>query len=648
MWSYLFTLVMLINVYPGPNKRPLLYKGKNSIPTPLSIKTSRPYDIQHYKIGLSVDALHDSIWGYTDVSMKSQVDGLDTLLLYLVSFTVDSVVSDSASCSFYREDSLFHIDLPLPLDQGESTTVCIYYHGVPTIGGGVFGGGLHITDSIVYVDDEPWGAKRWFPCLDAPDDKGTSELIIRVPEGYDLVGNGVLVDTSNQDGWKTFHWVESYPIATYLIVFAASPYYVRGDTFFVYEGDTLPIYFWVYGADSVDAAYRFRHTPDMIACFTDRYGPYPFLTEKYAHVEAPIGGAMENQTNTFIVFTNWGSDWDWVVSHELSHQWWGDWVTLGTWADIWLNEGFATYSQAIYYEWRDGEQAFHDYMKNSIMDYFLSVEPYYSFPIYDPDYLFTPVTYEKAASVLHMLRHVVGDSTFFNILKTYGQTYAYQSAVTDDFINIAESVSGMDLGWFFDEWLYQIGHPIYSYTWDYNQVGPDSFRVTLHVSQVQEHTGGVPTFTMPIDIAFALSGGDTLLEQIWDDDDNEIYYFWMDKPPVNVLLDPNDWILCEKSGHPQVSEREIEGTPVKVTINSNLSTEYVEGSISLTEDFSFTLGLFDVSGRQVRKIFNGKMSKGVHSIEFKWPTSLPSGLYFIILKDGKGHTMKSMPVIHLP
>jgi len=648
MWSSLFSLFVLTVFYPGPKERALLYKDKLSIKAFPSIKSSRPYDIQHYRIDLHVDVPHDSIWGYTEVRFTSLEDNLDSVLLYLVSLTVDSIVEEGTPCSFSRNDSLLLIHFPSPLGQEESTAVTIYYHGIPTIGGGVFGGGLHITDSIVYVDDEPWGAKRWFPCVDAPDDKGTSELIITVPEDYDLVGNGVLVDTSSENGWKTFHWVENYPIATYLIVFAASPLYVRGDTFYVHNGDTLPIYFWAYQEDSADAAMRFRHTPDMIACFSDRYAPYPFLSEKYSHVEAPIGGAMENQTNTFIVFGNWGDDWDWVVSHELAHQWWGDWVTLGTWADIWLNEGFATYSEAIYYGWRDGEQAYHDYMKNYIMDYFLSVEDYYPWPIYDPDYLFTPVTYEKAASVLHMLRHVVGDSTFFEILRTYGQEYAYESAITADFINVAEGVSGMDLSWFFDEWLYHIGHPVYSYSWDYNQMGQDSFMVNLYLSQTQDHTGGVPTFAMPIDVALVLLDGDTVIEKIWNDSEDETFTFWTDKPPVEIRFDPSDWILCEKSEHPQVSERSIGGAPIEITVNSSLSSSFLEGKVFLDQDSPLSLELFDISGRKVRDIFSGRMSKGVHSIEFEWPSLLPSGLYFIILKNASGHPIKSVPVIHIP
>ncbi len=646
---HILGLILLSTLFPGPQNRPMLYKDKLFVAPPPSVKVYRPYDIRHYKINITVDVPHDSIWGYTEVTVMAQEDNVNTFTLYLVGLTIDSIVNGDISCSYTRLDSILNITLPSTLNQGDSTKVTIFYHGIPTIGGGVFGGGLHITSDIVYVDDEPWGAKRWFPCLDAPDDKGTSELIITVPQDQELVGNGVLVETSSSNGWKTYHWVESYPIATYLIVFASSPTYVRGDTFYMYQGDTLPIYFWAFQQDSADAVIRFQHTPDMIDCFTNVYMPYPFLGEKYSHVEAPIGGAMENQTNTFIVFGSWGDDWDWVVAHELSHQWWGDMVTCGTWADIWLNEGFATYSEAIYYGWRDGEQAYHNYMKYNIMDYFLYEEDNFPFPIYDPDYLFTPVTYEKAASVLHMLRHVVGDSTFFDILRTYGTQFAYRSAETQDFIDVAESVSGEDLEWFFDEWLYQIGHPEYYYIWNSEDVGPDSFKVSLSLSQIQSHTGGVPTFTMPIDVGIVTASGDTIVKTIWNQEDEENYVLWVNSPPKSVILDPHNWILCEKEGHPKVAEeRRIIGTPVQISINTNLSTGYLEGILTLNKSSRVNLSLFDISGRKVGNIIAGTLPRGNHRIDYNWPKSLHKGLYFLVLRDGTGKVIKSVRLLHLP
>ena len=150
------------------------------------------------------------------------------------------------------------------------------------------------------------------------------------------------------------------------------------------------------------------------------------------------------------------------------------------------------------------------------------------------------------------------------------------------------------------------------------------------------------------DVALVLLDGDTVIEKIWNDSEDETFTFWTDKPPVEIRFDPSDWILCEKSEHPQVSERSIGGAPIEITVNSSLSSGFLEGKVFLDQDSPLSLELFDISGRKVRDIFSGRMSKGVHSIEFEWPSLLPSGLYFIILKNASGHPIKSVPVIHIP
>jgi aminopeptidase N len=621
-------LTLMVGFVP----RNLLYRDKTDIKNPHVSVRSRDFDILHYRLELTIDATNDSIFGRNHVTLTSLTPNLSSFYLHLADLTVDSVVSQNGALTFTHQDTTLTIDLNAPLQQGETTTVAVFYHGRPVEGGGVFGGGLTFTDSLIFADNEPFGAKRWIPCLDLPDDKATSELLIKVPENYDVVANGVLVETTDSSGWSTYHWMENYPIATYLIVFAASPYFVKGDTFYVSDGDTMPINFWVFPRAEGMAREKFAHTPHMIEAFSQFFAPYPFLSEKYAHVQAPIGGAMENQTNTFInMDAGWGEDWDWVVAHELSHQWWGDWVTLGTWKDIWLNEGFATYCEALYYGYRDGENAYMQYVKDYIIDYFLEIEDYFDWPIYDPDYLFTPVTYEKAAAVLHMLRHVVGDSTFFEILRSYGNQFAYGNAVTTDFIAVCESLSGMDLSWFFDEWVYQIGHPNYHYTWSEDQISGDTFSITLTIQQTQQ-SEGYPIFKMPIDVAVVLENGDTVIEVIWDSTENEVHQLTVIGRPIDLILDPYTWIMKEASGAHGVAETPSAGEePLRLRIFGSPVEDHLTLQVDIFEEKKATLKIYDVMGRLLSLYRWFPPHKGLNTIELD-VNGLPAGIYFVQLR----------------
>jgi aminopeptidase N len=607
-----------------------------------------PFDVLHYGIDITVDIPNDTIWATVDVTVLSLSDTLSTLRLHFVGLTVESVLVNGSPASFSRPDSFLLVDLGGVIPSGDTFVVTVNYHGLPTTGGGVFGGGLTIEPGIAYVDVEPYGAKRWIPCNDNPADKALSDLIVTVPVGYDVVGNGVLVDSTLGSNWWTFHWRESYPIATYLLVFAARDFVHIVDTF-NYGTYSMPVIHWVIPPDSLNAVSEFAHTTDMLEFFSDTFGLYPFINEKYAHVEIPIWGAMEDQTNTFYGFPIIGGQGhDWVIAHELAHQWWGDAVTLGTWADIWLNEGFATYCEALYIGHRDGGNAYHDYVVENILNYYINHEPYPPFPIYNPPSLFTTVSYEKGAAVLHMLRRIVGDSLFFAILREYYDLYGYGNAVTEDFINVCESVSGQDLDWFFEEWVYLPGHPVYHYSWNYETVTPDSYNIFLNINQVQDHNLGIPTYIMPVDIGIVLSTGDTALFTVWDSLDEQSFVLSTDETPVDLLFDPYDWILKEAQ-ETSIFEGDEERT-VYLSLKPNPFGRKLDIKLVIEEIGPFSLSIYSINGMRV-KTLREEIYPGAY--EFSWfggdemGRRVRRGIYFITLLKGK-RVIERRRVLYMP
>ena len=576
------------------------------------------FDALHYTVDITVDPIYDQDIDHAVVTARvvSLADTLSHYLAHLVGLTVDSVKVNGTPASFTRPDSTLIVNLGQTVPAGDTFEVAIYYHGTPQTGGGVFGGGLSISPTLVYADNEPFGIKRWLPILDDPREKALLDFYITVPAGYEVVANGSFQGADTVGTQVTHHWHEGYPITPYLIVFAAAVQYaVWWDTLNV-QGHPLPNVTAVQEYDSVTAVGAFAHLEDMLNYFSETFGLYPFINEKYGHVHAPYC-AMENQTNTFLEIAAWGDLVDWVVAHELAHQWWGDWVTLGDWRDIWLNEGFASYCEALYAGHRDGPEAYREYMQYQ-MDMAVTYEPYPPYPLYDPDDLFGwAVVYKKGASVLHMLRHVVGDSTFFQILRTYGQTYAYSNAITEDFKAICEQVSGMDLDWFFDEWVYAPGHP--KYRWGY---WTENNTLYLMVSQEPQNFG-VPIFKMPIDIVIHTSTGtDTAV--IWDSLQTQTFAIPYTGTLQNVEFDPYPWIMKEAT-YTGVAENGPSNPAPLVWLSP---TGILRASQALPR--GTVLELYRADGRRVLRMVNPRAGQAL---------SLAPGVYLLRLQMPGRHLL---------
>ncbi|MFQ5752555.1 MAG: M1 family metallopeptidase, partial [bacterium] len=438
------------------------------------------FDVTYYKLNLNIDPTLEQISGAVEMTAQAKINNFTTVELDLFSnMSVDSVSGDADS--FIHTDDILQIQLAQARQSGETFTVRVAYHGRPASSGfGSFGFNYHNDIPIIWTLSEPYYARSWWPCKDTPNDKADSvDMIVTVPENLITASNGnLLQDINNGDGTRTFHWHESYPITTYLVSLAITNYATYSELFHYSPDDFMQVQYYIYPEDLAKAKSQLTETIAMLTYFHEIFGPYPFLTEKYGIAQFPWGGGMEHQTITSQ--RGFGKT---LTVHELAHQWWGDKITNANWHDIWLNEGFASYAEALYYEHRDGKEFYHTYMGWMDWDF--------PFAIYVDDTtsvkrIFHGTVYDKGAWFLHMLRHVVGDSTFFDILLSYSQDprFAYGNATTAGFQSVCEAVSGQDLDWFFQPWIYEKGRPIYQAVWSTRDSIGNNL-LNLNIKQIQ-------------------------------------------------------------------------------------------------------------------------------------------------------------------
>ncbi|MBD3284923.1 T9SS type A sorting domain-containing protein [candidate division WOR-3 bacterium] len=637
------TLVfMILALVPLPTheQRMLLHKSHHQ-PSSLAMPgdywvEDHDFDVLNYDIDLTVNIPADSVWAVMEIEMEALSAELDVIgLNFHWSYIIDEITEGARSLDWdVVTGGDLEIALERPVNVGEKLEIAIHYHGRP---GWTQKHGLYIDDDgkwgVSFTNCEPQGARLWIPCWDDPSDKATFTQRITVPEGYEVVANGTLEEEDREGEWWSFTWQEHYPQPTYLIAFAASQDFVTADSFAVVEGSQVPMRTWVLSAN--DVRYRFECTPGIVEYFSEIFPPYPFADEKYDQVHAYISGAMENTTCTFFgVETNWGEDWSYVIAHELSHHWWGNWITCATWGDLWLNEGFATYCEVLWWEEKYGQEG-HDAYADWIMRQYLEWGQRH--PVYDPPWgdLFGVTTYEKGGSVLHMLRQVLGDEVFFDCINEYAWRNANESVITDDLQDAVEDVSGMDMDWFFDEWVYGPGHPHYEIGW---RVNPPTYQsqaaweVEFAVAQTQDQKVHYFPFRMPLEIGI-YTGGDVEIITFTDSIGYQRFAAEVDAEPDSFRLDPGNKVLCEITYH-----EDIDDVPVIEGIEEDIE----ESVISLTADPVFSAGLhvrftqpdnsdlelslYDASGRLVKSFYKGS-SQEVYRI---YPLEdLSPGVYFL-------------------
>jgi aminopeptidase N len=397
------------------------------------------------------------------------------------------------------------ITLPSSVPAGNTFTVRLFYSGTPA--SGAYYRTTHSGAPLVFTNSQPYDARRWWPCKDIPGDKFTAEMLINCPDasynGYPLfpVSNGKLLSiVNNGDGTKTFHWYSSYLIASQYVSIACSNYRPAEGVYTALDSvTTMSVAHYVYPESYASESQELPRTIEVIEFFADKFGEYPFLSEKYWTATWAQSGGMEHQTCTSMPDDNLNNPpYHRRNIHELSHMWFGVALAIAHFDHLWISEGWATYCEPLFYEHLYGTTAYHDYINA------WSTSDAYPLVSTSADAFSGNIVYRKGAWVLHMLRHIIGDTAFFTGAKNYCEdtNLRYNTAWSSDLQAHFEATYGSSLSWFFDAWLYQANRPNYQWWWRPRTPGTDTY-IEIGIQQVQ--SGGY--YTMPIDFRAELQGG---------------------------------------------------------------------------------------------------------------------------------------------
>lgn len=602
-------------------------------------------DAKFYYITLEVSIDSSFINGNVFFVIESKINNLAQITLDLTDSLVVNNISGSV-VSFNRSHDKITLQLDRNYNQGESVSFTVYYSGVPPILNNTKGMRYEThgnSEPIIATLSTPYLAHLWYPCKDGPGDKVDSVYMdIIIPDttinGNKLiaVSNGSLENVISENGKSIFKWRERYPIVPYYVMIAVSNYSQFQQTIHDSLGN-YPIIYNVFKSDSNISVQGTLQIPDAINFFSNKFGPYPFRNEKYGMTQLGFYGAIENQTNTVQNTLNAG--WIMVSVHELSHMWFGDMITCSDWHNGWLNEGFATYSEALYQEHLYGFNSYKTYLRN--YKYFQGGTLYLQ-NIDDPFSVFIDIIYLKGAWVLHMLRGVLGDDVFFNCLKQYAKDpgFTYKHASTEDFKMICENVSGQDLDYFFNQWIYDEYYPIYNCIYNYD-AGLNLLYISLSQSQAQN--GWRSVFKMPVKIKVKFTSGSDTLITVWNDQQNQDYQISLSRQVQLITIDPDEWILrtigtvtsiTDETSSQTLSYKLFDNYPNPFNPTTKISWQSPAGSWQ-------TLKIYDLLGNEVAVLVNEYRPAGTYNFDFN-ASGLSSGLYIYKLTAGNFTQSKKM------
>ncbi|PLX19863.1 MAG: peptidase M1 [Salinivirgaceae bacterium] len=569
-------------------------------------------DVNYYDIFWNIDPAIDAISGNVDTYFTLLQNSTQITLDLSSNLTVDSILYEGNQVLYTHENDIITINFGVGLSENTSHNVNVFYHGTPSKLTDAFTQSTHDGVPIIWTLSEPYGAKDWWPCKQSLSDKADSiDISINIPDGNKAASNGVLAEVEDNGNWDIYHWQHRHPIATYLVAIAVTNYDEFTNTVQFSDGDVMEILNYVFPEDYDTWVANAETTVTALNFFSDLFIKYPFANEKYGHAQFGWGGGMEHQTMSFMVHL--GSS---LVVHELAHQWFGDYITCGSWSDIWLNEGFATYCEGLYVEWQQNQELFTNWKRNE-MDYVVT-QPYGSVFVYDTTDVWNifsgRLSYSKGAMVLHMIRKQIGDNAFFAAIGNYlnDGELANGFATTPDLMAHFEDEADKVLTEFFNDWIYNEGYPQYNLVWE--QVDG---KVYFKVSQTQSHTS-VDYFEMKIPVLISGSATDTL---IWLHNTVDYQFFDVDfsEDVQSVTFDPYVDMVSKNNLVQQgnvVSINNVDNVSVLIYPNPT-----AESFIIQCNEPIFSVNMYDLGGKVIsietpeNPIYTSNLSTGVYFIE---------------------------------
>jgi len=513
----------------------------------------RLVDVQHIKLEITIDPARKRVSGTASTTFAPINDGVDHVEFDAVEMEIAGVTlrgrSQRPRYTYDGERLRIHLG---KRKAGEEITTVVRYSAEPRRGLYFVAPDDGYPDKALHVwsQGQDEDSRHWFPCFDFPNEMATSEVIVTVPKPLRAVSNGRLVKTAERKTARTFHWRQSQPHVAYLLSVAAGDFAEIED-----RADGVALQYYVERGREADAKRALGRTPRMIRFFNDRIGiPYPY--EKYAQVVVGdfIFGGMENVSATTLTDTilhdrkahqDLADACDGLVAHELAHQWFGDLLTCRDWAHGWLNEGFATYFDALFTEHYGGVDRFRYEMRTNAEIYLRDDRARYRRPIVhnrynEPIDLFDRQFYEKGSWILHMLRYELGDELFWKSLRHYVKKHRGTNVTTPDLQRAIEEATGRNLDAFFDQWVYGAGHPDLnvSYEWD---EGAKQAKLTVKHTQKAEHDTA-ELFTNAVGVDFAV-GRRTESFRVRMTEREQSFFFPLPEAPKLVRFDPGGWLL---------------------------------------------------------------------------------------------------------
>jgi aminopeptidase N len=604
------------------------------------------FDIGYYKLNLEISHAQSYLKGEATISLRPVLDMSAFYLDLRSTLKVDSIKLGTKKLAFSRTTDRVNITLDKSYPQNQAITIVIYYQGNPVASAfGSFTFSTHGTGTpapIVWSLSEPYGAPDWFPCKDNPADKAdSSDVWVTMPQGFVSVSNGILTKTiDNSNGTRTYQWKNRYPIAHYLISISCTNYTEYKNYFKYSATDSMLVTHYIYPENfSPNVKNQLDQTPFMLKLFSDKFGLYPFINEKYGHAQCGFGGGMEHQT-----CSSMGSFEGDLVAHELAHQWFGDKITCISWEHIWLNEGFATFCESVYAEALGGKSAYQSSINNNMIFAKRAAGSLYVKNINNENEIFGfNRTYAKGSIVLHMLRGIVGDEKFFKILQNYlVSPLAYKSASTEDFQKVAEQTTGLNLDYFFKEWVYGESYPRYTYGWTAAKAANSSTTITLRVTQTKNTTPEY--FSMPVDIKIITPQGEMVTTVFIDKATQDIEIPNIKGEVSQVIFDPENKILKDaKEVSVMPTGKEPISEMIDWKISPNPTTSEVLVDFTLKQNTALQITVYDVLGRKVKELPEEKLSADRYTRNIRL-SDLAAGNYIVRIGFGNYSLSKVLVV----